>query len=125
MKGIAMQSDLIDEPELLASLIKDGALDLVGEPIVCRVEVDLKGWVKELAGGGEWEVLDEQEDDLATTFTMHNGHSNAEVTLYQTGHAMVDIDGAALFNGNLAEQGGRWTQLTYFNALNGERITLN
>ena len=56
---------------------------------------------------------------------MRNGQRNAEVTLYQSGHAIVDIDGAALFNGNLTEHGSRWAQLTYFNALNGERITLN
>ena len=120
-----MQSDFIDERQLLDSLVQDGAIDVLSDAIVCRVEVDLKGWVKELAGGGDWEVLDEQEDDLATTFTMRHGQRNAEVTLYQTGHAIVDIDGSALFNGNLAENGGRWTQLSYFNALNGERITLN
>ncbi len=120
-----MQSDLIDDQELIASLIKDGTLEPFPDPIVCKVEVDLKGWVKELAGGGDWEVFDEQEDDLATTFSMRHGARNAEVTLYQTGHAIVDIDGTALFNGNLAEQGSRWTQLTYFNGLNGERITLN
>lgn len=120
-----MQSDLMDDRQFLASLMQDGTLEMLGEPIVCQVEVDLKGWIKELAGGGEWELFDEQEDDLATTFTMRNGQRNAEVTLYQSGHAIVDIDGAALFNGNLTKHGSRWAQLTYFNALNGERITLN
>jgi hypothetical protein len=120
-----MQSNIIDDAQFLADLLQDGGLEALADPIVCRVEVDLKGWIKALAGGGEWELLDEQEDDLATTFSMRNGQRNAEVTLYQTGHAFVDVDGAALFDGNLAEQGGPWTQMSYFNALNGERITLN
>jgi hypothetical protein len=120
-----MQSEPYDDSDLIAALLQDGKTDMVGEPIVCRVEVDLKGWMRELTGGQEWEVLDEQEDDLATTFNLRHGLCNAEVTLYQSGHAIVDIDGNAVFDGNLAEQRGRWTQLSYFNALNGEPITLN
>jgi hypothetical protein len=120
-----MQSDIINESELIASLLQEGSSEAFAEPIVCRVEVDLKGWMKELTGGVDWELCDEEESDNATTFSMRHGKQNAEVTLYQSGHAMVDVDGLALFNGNLAEQRGRWTQLSYFNALNGEPITLN
>jgi len=120
-----MQSDFINDAQLLASLLQDGADETFAEPIVCRVEVDLKGWMKELTGGVDWELLDEEEGEHATTFSMRHGKQNAEVTLYQSGHAMVDVDGLHLFDGNLAEQRGRWTQLSYFNALNGEPITLN
>lgn len=120
-----MQSDRLDETSAFTELLKDSLTGFESEPIVCRVEVDLKGWMRELTGGQDWEVCDEQENELATTFNLRHGMRNAEITLYQTGHALVDIDGNAIFDGNLTEQKGRWTQLSYFNALNGEPITLN
>jgi hypothetical protein len=40
------------------------------EPIICRVEVDLPGWLSQLAGGNHWEVLTEAENETCISFAM-------------------------------------------------------
>jgi hypothetical protein len=94
-------------------------------PVVCRVEVDLPAWMSQLTGRDDWQVYDEQEDDAYITFAMRQGRQDAEVTLYHTGYAVVDVDGRAIFEGALTTATSCCAHLSYYRADSGELITLN
>lgn len=103
------------------------------EPIICRVEVDLPGWVAQLAGN-DWEVVDEDEDETCISFAMREKIAEkstkmtpkmAEVTLYHNGYAVVDVEGKALFDGTLTSGTSSCAHLSYYHAESGEPITLN
>ena len=102
-----------------------GNLDAWETPIVCRVEVDLPGWLKQLTGEANWEMCGEVEEETFMSFAMRHGPSQAEITLYHNGYAVVDVDGAALFDGNLTAGTSDCARLTYFNAESGNPILLN
>ena len=107
------------------------------EPIICRVEVDLPGWLKQLTGGKQWEVFGEDEAETCISFSMRERYIKqsdkqneltlkmAEVTLYHNGYAVVDVDGKALFDGTLTNGTSDCAHLSYFHADTGEPIMLN
>ena len=100
------------------------------EPIICRVEVDLPGWLSQLAGGNHWEVYGEDEDENCISFTLREKSKSqiakmAEVTLYHNGYAVVDVEGKALFDGSLTNGISDCAHLSYYHAESGEPITLN
>jgi hypothetical protein len=95
------------------------------EPVVCRVEVDLRGWLHKLTGHEDWEVYEEEEEETYTSYAMRKGIEEAEVTLYRSGYAVVDVNGHSVFNGSLTTGGSECAHLTYFNAASGEPIILN
>lgn len=103
------------------------------EPIVCRVEVDLPTWLSQLAGGRDWEVYSEEEEENCISFAMRQGSTRdtkqvpklAEVTLYHNGYAIVDVDGKSLFDGSLTSGVNECAHLSYYHADSGEKITLN
>ena len=94
-------------------------------PVVCRVEVDLPAWLEQLTGRANWEVYEEEDDDSYTSFLMSLGPQKAEVTLYHNGYAVVDVDGRAVFDGSLILNACEHAHLGYYNAENGEPVTLN
>lgn len=108
-------------------------------PIICRVEVDLPGWLAQLTGENKWEVYSEDEDENCISFAMREKTSYektsetkaklasklAEVTLYHNGYAVVDVDGKALFDGSLTNGTSHYAHLSYFHAESGEPIILN
>jgi hypothetical protein len=112
------------------------------EPIICRVEVDLPGWLSQLAGGTRWEVYSEDEDENCISFSLRElgGKSKsqatpklavahtlktAEVTLYHNGYAVVDVEGQAIFDGALTNGTSDCAHLSYYHADTGEPIILN
>ena len=103
------------------------------EPIICRVEVDLPGWLTQLTDGKQWEVFGEDEAETCISFSLRERHQKAsqhlpkmaEVTLYHNGYAVVDVDGKALFDGTLTNGTSDCAHLSYFHADSGEPITLN
>lgn len=99
------------------------------EPIICRVEVDLPQWLSQLAGGREWEVYAEAEEENCVSFAMRQGSKQgpklAEVTLYHNGYAIVDVEGQSLFDGSLTAGTSDCAHLTYYHADSGEKIMLN
>lgn len=95
------------------------------EPIICRVEVDLPSWLSQLAGGRDWEVYSEAEEESCISFAMRQGKKLAEVTLYHNGYAIVDVDGQSLFDGSLTAGASNCAHLTYYHADSGEQIMLN
>lgn len=94
-------------------------------PVICRVEVDLPGWMEQLTGRADWEVYEEDEEDGYLSFAMRLGPQEAEVTLYHNGYAVVDVDGHALFDGSLTTGTSQCAHLSYYDAESGEPITLN
>ena len=99
------------------------------EPIICRVEVDLPAWLSQLAGGRDWEVYSEEEEENCVSFAMRQGPKVspklAEVTLYHNGYAVVDVEGKSLFDGSLTSGASSCAHLTYYHADSGEKIILN
>jgi hypothetical protein len=104
------------------------------EPIICRVEVDLPGWLAQLTGENKWEVYSEDEDETCISFAMREKAGKAapkftpklaEVTLYHNGYAVVDVEGKALFDGSLTSGTSDCAHLSYFHAESGEPIILN
>jgi hypothetical protein len=94
-------------------------------PVVCRLEVDLPAWLEQLTGHANWEVYEEEEDDSSDSILMSLGSHHAEVTLYHNGYAVVDVDGRAVFDGSLIVDACEYAHLSYYNAENGEPVTLN
>jgi hypothetical protein len=118
---------LFNSTEIELSDINHPAWD---KPIICRVEVDLPGWLSQLAGGNHWEVYGEAEEENCISFTLREKAVKttpklAEVTLYHNGYAVVDVEGKALFDGSLTTGTSDCAHLSYFNAESGEPITLN
>lgn len=112
--------------ELLQSEVNRPEWD---EPVICRVEVDLPAWLSQLAGGRDWEVYSEAEEENCISFAMRQGSKVtprlAEVTLYHNGYAVVDVEGKALFDGSLTAGTSDCAHLSYYHADTGEQITLN
>ena len=107
-------------------------------PIICRVEVDLPGWLAQLTGENKWEVYGEDEDETCISFAMREKAAKstptttpklapklAEVTLYHNGYAVVDVEGKSLFDGSLTSGTSDCAHLSYFHAESGEPIILN
>jgi hypothetical protein len=118
------------------------------EPVICRVEVDLPGWLANLTGQSHWEVYSEEEEENCVSFAMRASHKHglptiasrsdhtlqahelqahelqAEVTLYHNGYAVVDVDGESLFDGALTNATNECARLSYYH-VSGEPIALN
>jgi len=105
------------------------------EPIICRVEVDLPGWLAQLTGDRSWEICGEDEEETCISFIMRqkeasmNAHAQslsrqAEITLYHNGYAVVDVDGKAIFDGALTTGTSDCARLSYYH-VSGEPILLN
>lgn len=108
------------------------------EPVICRVEVDLPGWLTKLTGQSHWEVYSEEEDENCVSFAMRSSHTDrlhkasnsvkndmqAEVTLYHNGYAVVDVDGKSMFDGALTHATNDCARLSYYH-MSGEPIALN
>lgn len=125
-------TDLNDLRTELAEMLDFDEADHPGwdEPIVCRVEVDLPGWLMHLTGAKEWEVCSESEEETCISFAMREKEGKrqpktAEVTLYNNGYAVVDVDGQPLFDGALTSGTSDWAHLSYYYADSGEPVTLN
>jgi len=122
-------TDTINQPnaiELIQTEVHHPEWD---EPIICRVEVDLPSWLSQLAGGQNWVVYSEEEEENCISFAMRQDSVKApklaEVTLYHNGYAVVDVDGKSLFDGSLTAGTSNCAHLTYYHADSGEKITLN
>lgn len=122
----------IDKTQVELNQFEHPAWDV---PIICRVEVDLPGWLAQLTGDRSWEIYGEDEEETCISFMMRQKESDthqtrkpapkqAEVTLYHNGYAVVDVDGEALFDGSLTTGTSECAHLSYYHAT-GEQIILN
>lgn len=139
------EMNIIDGTEVELNQFEHPAWD---EPIICRVEVDLPGWLAQLTGKPHWEVFSEDEEETCISFTLrvqekpigvsHHKHqvlktqaqktqalkTQAEVTLYHNGYAVVDVDGQTLFDDSLTTATSKCARLSYYH-VNGDPIALN
>jgi len=116
MKEKKVESHSISLPSDYLSLL---------DSVICKVEVDLTGWLTDLSGRKDWEVWSESENDNYIIFFLKQENQNAEVSLYNTGYARVDINGKAVFQGDIIEKNAGSARLTYYNVESGEKILLN
>jgi len=116
MKEKKIESHSISLPSDYLSLL---------DSVICKVEVDLTGWLTDLSGRKDWEVWSESENDNYIIFFLKQESQNAEVTLYNTGYARVDINGKAVFQGDIIEKNAGSARLSYYNVDSGEKILLN
>jgi len=102
-------------------------LDLISlfEPVVCKVEVDLAGWLYDLSGTNGWKVDSEEENETYTSFFLKRCEHQAEVTLYHSGFAQVDINGSIVFHGDMLEKSCKKAKLHYYRMDSGDKILLN
>lgn len=99
-------------------------LNLV-DPVVCKVEIDLANWLSDLSGGKRWVIHSEQENDSYISFYLKHNDQEAEVTLYNSGFASIDIDGESVFHGDILEKKGEKAKLHYYRLESGEKILVN
>lgn len=92
--------------------------------IVCHAEVDLPSWLKELTGKSGWTLSDEEENEDYDVYSFRRGSEEAEVVLYRTGYATVDVDDQTLYDGHLL-LAPSFARLQYYNAESGEKVLLN
>lgn len=122
-------TETINQQNLIELLQSEEHHSQWDEPIICRVEVDLPSWLSQLAGGKNWEVYAEAEEESCISFAMRQVSERspklAEVTLYHNGYAVVDVEGKSLFDGSLTTGTSDCAHLTYYHADSGEKITLN
>jgi len=116
MKEKKLESHSINLPSDFLSLL---------DSVVCKVEVDLTGWLSDLSGRKDWEVWSESENDNYVIFFLKHESQDAEVTLYNTGYATVDINGKAVFQGDIIEKNATSARLSYYSVESGEKILLN
>ena len=95
------------------------------DSVICKVEVDLTGWLCDLSGQKNWEVLSESENDNYVIFFLKKNSQEAEITLYNTGYARVDIDGILVFQGDIIAKNASSAYLSYYSAESGEKILLH
>ncbi len=92
--------------------------------IVCQAEVDLPAWLKQLTGKSGWKLFAEEEAEMCDAYSFRRGEEEAEVILFHTGHATVEVAECTLYDGNLLAVQD-CARLHYYNAESGEPITLN
>lgn len=95
------------------------------ESFICKVEVDLTGWLSDLSGRKDWEVWSESENDNYVIFFLKQDNQDAEVILYNTGYARVDINDELVFQGDIIKKNARAARLSYYSIESGEKILLN
>ena len=116
MKEKKIESHLIDLPSDSFSLL---------DSVICKVEVDLASWLSHLSGQKNWEVWSESENDNHIIFFLKQDNQDAEVTLYSSGYARVDIDGEAVFQGDIIKKNTSLACLSYYSVESGKKILLN
>ena len=94
------------------------------DSVVCKLEVDLIKWLTDLSGKEGWELYSTNEFESYSTFLLHEGDVDAEVTLYQGWFAQVDLDGKSVFYGDLLKHSVSNVHMSFYTADNGEKIIL-
>jgi len=95
------------------------------DSVICKVEVDLTGWLTDLSGRKNWEIWSESENDNYIIFFLKQDNQDAEITLYNNGYARVDINGEAVFQGDIIKKNASTARLSYYSVESGEKILLN
>lgn len=92
--------------------------------VVCHAEVDLPAWLRELTGRSGWRLCGEDEGEMCDVYTFEDGTQEAQIVLYHTGYATVEVGDRTLYDGHLTAAPG-YARLQYYNADSGEPVLLN
>lgn len=90
--------------------------------IVCHAEVDLPAWLKQLTGKSGWQLNAEEEAEMCDAYSFRRGEEEAEVVLFHTGYARVEVGQDTLYDGSLMAIPG-CAKLHYYNAESGEPVS--
>lgn len=93
-------------------------------PIVCHAEVDLPSWLKQLTGKTGWKLCAEEEAEMYDAYSFSRAGEDAEIVLFHTGYATVEVGDRTLYDGSLLSVPS-CAKLHYFNAESGEPILAN
>lgn len=105
-------------------MLEPSAISPFDYPITCHAEVDLPSWLRQLTGKSGWHMSEEEETELCDIYFFRSGADEGQVVLYQSGYAIVDVNGSTLYDGHLTDMPG-CARLQYFNADSGEPVLLN
>lgn len=105
-------------------MLEPSAISAFDYAIVCHAEVDLPSWLQQLTGKSGWRLSAEEEAELCDVYSFRREAEEAEVVLYHTGYATVDVDDRTLYDGHLTSAPG-YARLQYYNAESGEPVLLN
>lgn len=92
--------------------------------IICQAEIDLPAWLQQLTGKSGWKLCAEEEAESCDAYSFRRGTEEAQVVLFHSGHATVDMGDRTLYEGSLLE-GPSHAKLNYFNATSGEPILMH
>lgn len=92
--------------------------------IVCHAEVDMPQWLKQLTGKSGWQLCGEEEAEMCDAYSFRRGNEEAQVVLFHTGYATVDVGDDTLYDGSLLSIPG-CVRRQYYNADSGEPISIN
>lgn len=92
--------------------------------VVCHAEVDLPAWLASLTSRAGWKLWGEQSEEHCDLYSFRNHAAEAQVTLFHSGYALVEVDGEVLYDDHLSSAGA-YASLHYFNAENGQQVLLN
>ena len=105
-------------------MLDTNAITIFDYQVVCHAEVDLPAWLASLTSAAGWQLWSEESDEHCDLYLFRNRASEAQVTLYQSGYALVEVDGEVLYDDHLSSARG-YASLHYFNAESGQQVLLN
>lgn len=111
------------EQEVL-DMLESSDISAFDYPIVCHAEVDLPSWLQQLTGKSGWRLSTEEAEDLCDIYSFRRNQEEAQVVLYHTGYATVNVDECSIYDGSLTFAPG-FARLQYYNAESGEPVLLN
>ena len=92
--------------------------------VVCHAEVDMPEWLSQLTGQSGWKLCGEDEAELSYVYSFRCGREEAQVVLFNTGYATVDVGDRTLYDGSLLTIPG-CIRRQYYNSTSGAPVLLN
>jgi len=105
-------------------MIEPASAALLDFPVMCQAQVDLPAWLARLTRQAGWKLSHEGDGELCDSYVFRNRASEALVTLYHSGYALIEVDGAVLYDDPLAAAPDV-AVMQYFNAESGAPLYLN
>ncbi len=92
--------------------------------VVCHAEVDMPEWLSQLTGQPGWRLCGEDEDEFSDAYRFRSGCTDAQIVLFHSGYATVEVGDSMLYDGSLLAIPG-CIRRQYYNADSGAPIRLN
>lgn len=92
--------------------------------VVCHAEVDMPEWLQKLTGKSGWKLCGEDEAETCDAYLFRRGGEEAQIVLFHSGYATVDVGDRTLYDGILPAIPG-CVRRQYYNSDSGEPVALN